>query len=79
LDNIRAIGVALKLPQGRIAKIVVDGDVSTEINYLVLKGVTIGQSYAIGASSVVSMDVPPNVVVAGNPVRVVRELPSGKS
>lgn len=40
----------------------------------VLKGVTIGDNSVVGAGAVVSRDVPPNVVVAGNPARVVREL-----
>jgi acetyltransferase-like isoleucine patch superfamily enzyme len=40
----------------------------------VLKGVTIGQNSVIAARAVVTRDVPANVVVAGNPARVVREL-----
>jgi acetyltransferase-like isoleucine patch superfamily enzyme len=40
----------------------------------VLKGVTIGDNSVVGARSVVTHDVPANVVVAGNPARVVREL-----
>lgn len=45
------------------------GDGST-----VLKGVTIGENSVVAARSVVTRDVPANVVVAGNPARVVREL-----
>lgn len=40
------------------------------------KGVTIGENSIIGAGSVVTRDVPDNVVAAGNPVRVVKELDS---
>jgi acetyltransferase-like isoleucine patch superfamily enzyme len=40
----------------------------------VLKGVTIGDNSIVGARAVVSSDVPPNVVVAGNPARVVKQL-----
>ncbi|MFO7861824.1 MAG: acyltransferase [Desulfosalsimonas sp.] len=40
----------------------------------VCKGVTIGENSIIGAGSVVVRDVPPNVIAAGNPARVVREL-----
>lgn len=40
----------------------------------VLKGVTIGDDSVVGYGAVVSSDVPPGVVVAGNPARVVREL-----
>jgi acetyltransferase-like isoleucine patch superfamily enzyme len=40
----------------------------------VLKGVTIGANSVVAARAVVTKDVPANVVVAGNPARVVREL-----
>jgi acetyltransferase-like isoleucine patch superfamily enzyme len=36
---------------------------------IVLKGVTIGESAVIGVDSVVTKDVPPWTIVAGNPVR----------
>jgi UDP-2-acetamido-3-amino-2,3-dideoxy-glucuronate N-acetyltransferase len=38
----------------------------------VLCGVTIGESAVVGAGSVVTKDVAPNTVVAGNPARVIR-------
>jgi len=41
---------------------------------LILKGVTIGEGSVVGAGSVVSQDVPPRSVVAGNPATVVREF-----
>ena len=40
----------------------------------VLKGVTIGENSIVAARAVVTKDVPPNVVVAGNPAKVVKEL-----
>jgi acetyltransferase-like isoleucine patch superfamily enzyme len=40
----------------------------------VLCGVTIGQNSIVGAGSVVTRDVPPNTVVAGNPARVIRGI-----
>ena len=43
----------------------------------VLPGVTIGEGSIVAARSVVVDDVAPYVVVAGNPARVVRELPRG--
>lgn len=41
----------------------------------ILKGVTIGEGAIIGAGSVVTSDVPPWTTVAGNPARVLREIP----
>jgi acetyltransferase-like isoleucine patch superfamily enzyme len=40
----------------------------------ILKGVTIGEGAIVGAQSVVTRDVEPWTVVAGNPARVVRRL-----
>jgi len=40
----------------------------------ILAGVTIGEEAIVGAGSVVTKDVPPRTVVAGNPARVLRTL-----
>lgn len=37
-------------------------------------GVTIGDNTTIGAGSVVTKDVPANVVAVGNPARVVKKV-----
>ena len=42
-------------------------------NATILGGITIGDGALIGAGSVVTRDVPPNTVVAGNPARVLRK------
>lgn len=41
---------------------------------IVCPGVTIGENSVIGAGSVVTKDIPANVVAVGNPARVVREI-----
>lgn len=41
---------------------------------LVMPGVTIGDNSVIGAGSVVTKDIPANVVAVGNPCRVLREI-----
>ena len=38
------------------------------------KGVTVGENSIVGTGAVVVKDVPPNVIVGGNPARVIREL-----
>jgi acetyltransferase-like isoleucine patch superfamily enzyme len=44
------------------------------LNAIILKGVTIGEGSVVAAGSVVTQDVAPYVLVAGNPARLVREL-----
>lgn len=41
---------------------------------VILPGVTIGDNTVIGAGSVVTKDIPQNVVAFGNPCRVIREI-----
>lgn len=41
---------------------------------IVLPGVTVGDNTVIGAGSVVTKDIPANVVAVGNPCRVLREI-----
>ncbi|KAA8434442.1 sugar O-acetyltransferase [Weissella paramesenteroides] len=43
-------------------------------NVTVLPGVTIGDDVIIGAGSVVTHDIPNNVVAAGNPCRILRKI-----
>ena len=44
------------------------------MNAVILKGVTIGDNSVVAAGSVVSKSIPANVVVAGNPAVIVKEL-----
>lgn len=41
---------------------------------LIMPGVTIGENTVVGAGSVVTKDLPANVVAVGNPCRVLREI-----
>lgn len=40
---------------------------------IILKGVTIGDNAVIAAGTIVTKDVPPNVLYGGNPARIIRE------
>jgi maltose O-acetyltransferase len=41
---------------------------------IVLPGISVGENTVVGAGSVVTRDLPPNVIAAGNPCRVLRTL-----
>jgi maltose O-acetyltransferase len=47
-------------------------------NVTILPGINIHKGSIIAAGAVVTKDVPPNVIVAGTPARVIRELDSEK-
>lgn len=44
------------------------------INATVLPGVTLGYVCIVGANSVVTKDVPPMTIVAGNPARIIKKI-----
>jgi len=46
---------------------------------MVLRGVTVGKAAIVGAGAVVTHDVPPFAIVAGNPARVIRYAGSGET
>jgi acetyltransferase-like isoleucine patch superfamily enzyme len=43
-------------------------------NVIILPGVTIGQNSVVGAGAIVTEDVEPFTVVAGNPARLIKNL-----
>jgi UDP-2-acetamido-3-amino-2,3-dideoxy-glucuronate N-acetyltransferase len=52
---------------------VVKKGASIGTNATILCGITIGEYAIVGAGSVVTRDVPPRTVVAGNPARIMRK------
>ena len=80
--NYQQIGVPTRLAmqirdndynwKGLDEKIIIEDDVWVGANTIILPGVRIGRGSVLGAGSVVTKDIPPMVVAAGNPARVVR-------
>ncbi len=58
------------------AAVVIGDDAWIGCLSIILRGVTIGEGAIVGAGSVVVHDVPPWTIVAGNPAKVIREIPS---
>lgn len=59
---------------GANKEVVIDDNVWLGYGVKVLKGVHIGKNSLIGACSVVTRDIPANVIAAGNPCKVIKEL-----
>ncbi len=61
-------------PKLRTAPVIISDNVWIGMNATILKGVTIGENSVVAAGSVVTKPVPANVVVAGNPAAITKEL-----
>jgi len=59
--------------RGSSAPVVIEDDVWIGAGCTVLPGVRIGRGSVVAAASVVTRDVPPQVVVAGSPAVIIRE------
>ena len=61
-------------PVGKTRPVVLEKNVWVGDSAIICKGVTIGENSIIGAGAVVTGNIPPNVIAAGNPARVVKKL-----
>jgi len=60
--------------ENKSAPVIIGSNVWLGINVVVLKGVTIGNNTVVAANSVVTKDIPANVIAAGQPAKVVKYL-----
>ncbi|MBI5578268.1 MAG: N-acetyltransferase [Deltaproteobacteria bacterium] len=58
----------------KVVPTVVKRGASIGSNATILCGVTVGEGAIVGAGSVVTKDVPPRTIVAGNPARIIRKI-----
>ena len=64
-------------PVGKTKPIILKDNVWIGDRAIVCKGVTIGENSIVGAGAVVTKNIPANVVAAGNPAKVVKNLDQG--
>lgn len=62
------------IDSGSSLPVEIGDDVFVGMNCLILKGVRIGKGSVVGAGSVVAREIPPGVIAAGNPARVVGQI-----
>lgn len=72
-------GDAWRWVHSESAPIVIEDNVWIGEYATILKGVTIGKGAVVASHAVVTKDVPPYTIVAGNPARVVKELHHGEA
>jgi acetyltransferase-like isoleucine patch superfamily enzyme len=60
------------------APVVIEDHVWIGSRAIILPGVSIGHHSVVGAGSIVTKDIPPNCLAAGNPARVVRRIVGGE-
>ena len=57
------------IKEGQLTRI--EDNVTILVNAVICPGVKVGKNSVVGASAVVTKDIPPNVTVMGNPARVI--------
>lgn len=62
------------MTERRYASVTIGDDCFIGAGVIILKGVTIGARCVIGAGSVVTKDVAADIIAAGNPVKVIRQI-----
>jgi len=60
----------------RVEKTVIKRGASVGSGSTILSNIVIGENAIVGAGSVVTRDVPANTIVAGNPAKILRSVPS---
>ncbi len=62
----------------KISPVIISDKTWIGFDAIILEGVTVGEGAVVAAGSVVTKDVPPWTVVAGNPAHIIREIPENE-
>lgn len=62
-------------PEIKTKPVIIEDDVWIGMGAVILKGVRIGKGSIVAAGAIVTRDVPPNSIVAGNPATIVKQIP----
>ena len=73
-DFINSYAIGMQQYDIKAQEVIIENDVWIGFNSTIMKGVTIGRGAIIGAGSVVTKDIRPWTVNAGNPLKCIREL-----
>lgn len=74
----KKIGVYKDWTNVKKSKITIKNKAWIGFNSIILKGVTVGEGAIVGAGSIVTKDVPDWTIVAGNPAKIIREIPENE-
>lgn len=58
----------------KTSPVIIKNNVFIGANSIILKGTTIGENTIIGAGSVVAGNIPSNVIAAGNPCKIIKQI-----
>ncbi len=64
----------INLDKIKYAEIIIGDDVWTGANVIILKGVSLGKRVIVAAGSVVTKSFPDDVIIAGNPARIIKRI-----
>ncbi|MBK8089891.1 MAG: acyltransferase [Chitinophagaceae bacterium] len=69
-----SMGYPTDFNQVKKAEVIIGDNVWVGWGSIILKGVTIGDNSIIASGSVVTSNIPPNVIVGGNPAKIIKQI-----